>query len=384
MIDRRLKSQLLKSLAKKSVLLLGPRQTGKSTLIRECGPKLSFNLADEATFLQFVRDPSYLSTVLRAERAAKNGFIFIDEVQRVPSLLNTAQNLIDNEGYRFAFTGSSARKLKRGRANLLPGRIHAYNLGPIVASECDYDLDLGFALRFGTLPEITREKDPRAAKQLLKSYAQIYLNEEIKAEALTKNIESFTRFLFSLAASSARFLDLSKISSLAAVPRQTTQRYFEILEDTLIVSRCEAYAISEKKRLVQHPKFYFFDNGVLNGLLGNFEASEDRRGFLFENFFFNQLRVSLDAAQIDARLSSYRTSAGAEIDLILEHDGEIIAIECKTGFLRKQDLRGFESFQDFVGKKKFRKVVVTDHDTRRVLDGDIQVYPWQAFLKEWV
>lgn len=388
MIPRLLKSHLLKTLKSgKSILLLGPRQAGKSTLIKDLKPRISFNLANQSVFLNFIRDPKYLESKLSAlpkEKSEKKRFIFIDEVQRIPSLLNTIQDLVDNQGYQFILSGSSARKLRRGRANLLPGRVISYQLGPIVSAELSYNIDSESALSLGSLPEIITSKDQKISKQILKSYAQIYLNEEIKAEALTKSIESFTRFLYVVAAQSGQFFDLSKISSRAGVPRQTAQRFFELLEDTLIIRRCPAFAKSEKTRLVQHPKAYFFDCGVLNGLLGNFKISDDRREFLFETLFFNQLVTTLEALALDYRLSTFRTSGGAEVDFVLELDDKIFAIECKTGFVRKQELGGFESLQSFLGRRKIsHRIVVSDQLESLRLD-KILVLPWQVFLKDFI
>jgi predicted AAA+ superfamily ATPase len=379
MIQRILTKQIRRSLqAKKSILLLGPRQVGKSTLARELAPDCELNLASESVFLEFARAPSFLEETLKA-RLPKGGLVFLDEVQRVPSLLNTVQYLIDGKkGYQFILTGSSARKLKRGKANLLPGRVHSYELGPLACGEAGAKLSSQDALAFGMLPGVFTEREARNRKMLLRSYATTYLSEEIKAEALTKNIEGFTRFLFRLSADATRFLDLSKISNAAAVPRQTTQRYFEILEDTLLVKRLDSFAKSDKRRLTQHPRFFFFDNGVLNGLLRNFAVSEDRKGVLFENLFFTQLLSALSYSDHDYRVSSYRTDAGAEVDVILEINGEIHAIEIKSGDFRKSDLGGFASFEGFIGKK-VRKTVVTLASAPRNL-GEIEARPWADFL----
>lgn len=381
MIGRRLSDQILKSLkAKKSVLLLGPRQTGKSTLIQSLRLDVEFNLARQQTFLEFARDPGFLESRLKA-LLPKGGLVFIDEVQRVPSILNTIQYLIDQKnGFQFVLTGSSARKLRRGHANLLPGRLHVYQLGPIVASELEYLADTNKLMQYGSLPAVITETDIKNTKKLLKDYSLTYLNEEVRAEALTKNIEGFTRFLFALSADSSKFLDLSKISSTAAVPRQTTQRFFEVLEDTLIVRRLNAFAKSEKRRLIQHPKFFIFDTGVLNALLGNFNVSVDRKGTLFENLIFNQLATSLSYSDCDYRLSSYRTDAGAEVDIILELDGRTCAIEIKSGHFSKSDLGGLKSFEQFYGKKT-EKFVLTDEQPHRVVD-DIECLPWQEFFKK--
>jgi predicted AAA+ superfamily ATPase len=380
LILRNLLARLQESLKSKSVLLLGPRQTGKSTLAQALNPDLSFNLANEAVFLEFAKDPSFLESEIRL-RIQNRGLVFIDEVQRHPRLMNTIQDLIDkNRNLRFLLTGSSARKLRRSQANLLPGRIHTYELGPIAGSELAYGMDTGRALSLGTLPGILTEKSILNAKKTLKSYATTYLHEEIKAEALTKNLEGFTRFLFCIAADAARFLDLSKISRTVGVPRQTAQRFFEILEDTLIIQRCEAFAKSDKRRFVQHPRFFLFDNGVLNALLGNFNVSTDRKGFLFENFFFGQLKASLAASKLDYRLSTYRTDGGAEVDFVLELGGKVYALELKAGAFGQGELGGFRSLREFLGKKIIPYVVIPEG--RHRLMGEVEVLPWQALLEK--
>ncbi|MDZ4678217.1 MAG: AAA family ATPase [Oligoflexia bacterium] len=384
MIERTLQSPLVNSLKTKSILLLGPRQTGKSTLIKSLNPDVSFNLAHEKTFLEFMREPSYLENVLAELPKKKKTLIFIDEIQKIPRLMNTLQVLIDEnkEDYRFILTGSSARKLKRNKTNMLPGRLHTYELGSLTSKELEYSLDTNKVLSLGSLPEIYLEQDLKSAKKLLKSYATTYLHEEIKAEALTKNLESFTRFLFKMAAESSKFLDLSKISRVSAVPRQTTQRFFEIMEDTLIIKRCDAFAKSDKRRLTQHPRFFFFDTGVVNAMLNNFMPSADRMGFLFETLVFNQLSTSLAYTDEDYRISSYRTEAGTEIDFILELGERLIAIEVKVGGYSDKDLRGFESFQSFVGKKEIEKIVLVPDKQRSQKTGDIRFLSWQDFLKE--
>ncbi len=381
MIERNLTKSITSSLKnKKSVLLLGPRQTGKSTLCESLTFDYEFNLSDQGMYLEFIRDPNFLLNHLRAKKFEK-GVVFIDEVQRVPSLLNTIQYIVDkNKNIQFILTGSSARKLKRGHANLLPGRVHSYMLGPVVASELKYAIPTDFVLSLGSLPEVIYKRDDVNSKKLLKSYALTYLHEEIKAEALTKDIEGFSRFIFNIAVESASILDLTKISKLSAVPRQTVQRYFEILEDTLLIHKNLAFAKSEKKRLVQHPKFYFFDNGVLNSLLSNFVASNDRKGMLFENLVFVQLINSLNYSEKEFRLSHYRTDAGSEVDIILELGREVIAIEVKSGAYKKTNLNGLTGFENFIGKK-IRKILLTPEGRRTMID-DIEVMDWQSFLKD--
>jgi len=376
-IPRRIAEILMRG--KKSILLLGPRQTGKSTLMARINPNISINLARESSYLAFASNVTELE-----ERLAKldQGVILIDEIQRLPSLLNTVQALIDEHPHRFRFllTGSSARKLKRGKANLLPGRIHAFHLGPLTCEELNFDLDIKSALAFGTLPGIITEENEEDKILTLKSYAAIYLKEEIQSEALTKNIEGFSRFIYVTAAETTRFLDISKLASEAMIPRQSAVRYFEILEDTLIVRRCESFAKSQRKRLIQHPRFFLFDVGVLNGLTGNFSVSSDRIGMLFEHFIFNQLIEFFDSHNETVRLSSYRTEHGAEVDFILERKNEITAIEVKASKnVSSQDLRGLKSFQQYVGKL-VRPVVLYMGEHPKIID-QVEILPWKDFFK---
>lgn len=377
-IPRKLLGTLERS--SKSILLLGPRQVGKSTLMLQMEPDLSINLAREATYLEFARNVNELEERLAA---ITKGSILIDEIQRLPSLMNTIQSIIDASPsrYRFLLTGSSARKLMRGKANLLPGRLHAFYLGPISCEEQNFECDLKTLLAYGSLPGILTSTNKEDKELTLSSYAATYLKEEIQAEALTKNIEGFSRFIYIAAAEAGRYLDISKLSSEAMIPRQSAVRYFEILEDTLIVKRCEAFAKSTRKRLIQHPKFYFFDIGVLNGLLNNFTVSADRVGLLFEHFIFNQLNEIANSHLKSVRISSYRTENSVEVDFILEHQNEIIAIEVKASkTVSSFDTKGLKNFADYV-KKPCRLVVIYLGEEKKVIDG-IDVLPWITFFKD--
>ncbi len=377
-IKRILEASLKKS--SRSVLLLGPRQTGKSTLVKLLSPELEINLAHEPTYLAFARNPGELEERLRAQPARS---IFIDEVQKLPSLLNTIQAIVDRtQGkIKFYLTGSSARKLRRGQANLLPGRIHTYSLGPLVSSELGYHLNVKEALSTGTLPGIWTEKEIKEKQKTLRSYAVTYLKEEIQAEALTRNVEGFSRFLFVIAAEAGKFLDLSKLASEAQLPRQSALRYFEILEDTLIIRRCDPFRKSFRRRLIQRPRFFFFDAGVLNGLLENFTASQDRMGILFEHLIFNQFVDSAQAKDKPFRISSYRTEHGAEVDFIIELEGRVFAVEVKASpTVGRSDLRGLKSFAEYFGKKHSSFLVYLG-STEKVIE-KVGILPWQVFLKE--
>jgi len=370
--------------AKKSFLLLGPRQTGKSTLVSSLKPDLSINLAHEATYLEFARNPRELEERLAAlPPAAMQQTIFVDEVQRLPSLLNTIQTLLDapSRRYRFFLTGSSARKLRRGNANLLPGRIFTYQLGPIVSAELDYSFDTALALSQGTLPGILVEPDRYVREKTLTSYAATYLKEEVQAEALTRNLEGFARFLSVCAEYAGQFLDLAKLAADAQIARQTAVRYFEVLEDCLIVHRLAPFAKSARRRLVQHPRYYFFDPGVLNGLLGNFKVSPDRVGNLFEHLVFTQILHSGLARDTRTTLSSYRTEHGAEVDFIFTGNGETVAIESKASRnVGPSDLRGLASFAEYYGKPHRAMLFYLGAHRRKI--GPVEIFPWQDGLKE--
>ncbi|MBN1566624.1 MAG: ATP-binding protein, partial [Acidobacteria bacterium] len=356
------------------LLLRGP-------LVSSLGPDLEINLTHEPTFLEFLRNPSELEQRLAA--CGKRGSVFIDEVQRLPNLLNTVQFLLDQPGnsFKFYLTGSSARKLRRGQANLLPGRIHSYSLGPLSCGELGYALDLRKALSFGTLPGIWVEEDDATRQKTLRSYAATYLKEEVQAENLTRNLEGFARFLSIAAAWAGQYLDLAKIAAAAYIARQTAVRYFEVLEDCLLVRRVDAFAKSLTRRLVQHPKYFFFDVGVLNGLLGNFEVSADRIGRLFEHFVCNLILNEASARDIDLRISTYRTEHGAEVDLIVEIGSQLFALEVKSSRSAAQaDCRGLQSFREYYGRKQCGWIFY--QGTSRKQLGDVEVLPWQEGIRE--
>ncbi len=367
--------------SKKSVLLLGPRQTGKSTLTQSLHPDLTINLAHEATYIDFLTTPLLLEQSLAVYQ--KPATIFIDEIQRLPSLLNTIQVLVDHPKprLRFLLTGSSARKLKRGQANLLPGRIFTHHLGPLTTREMGYAMDTRQALSVGTLPGILTDDDAYSREKTLRTYAATYLKEEIQAEGLARNLEGFARFLKVAAEWAGHFLDLAKMASVSMVARQSAVRYFEVLEDCLVVWRADAFAKSLTRRLIQHPKYYFFDVGVLNGLLGNFTASADRVGSLFEHLVATQILHGAAHCDKPVRLSTYRTEHGAEVDLIAEIGGNVHAIEIKASAnVGHADLRGLESFSEYYGKKHQSMIFYPGSHPRKLKNVDI--LPWQEGIKE--
>lgn len=365
---KRLLTKKIKA-SSKSVLLLGPRQSGKSTLLKSLKPDKIINLANEAEFIRHVGDPDYFESEI-----AEHRFIFVDEVQRVPSLLNTIQSIVDDSKDKrpiiFLLSGSSARKLRRGQANLLPGRIFTFYIAGLSAQELDYKLDAKKAVSTGFLPEpyLSGEKD--FAEKLLTSYSSTYLKEEIQAEALTRNLQGFTRFLNIVAESAGHILDFSKLSTKAKVARSSCVRFFEILEDTLIGYRVDVFQEAETADTIKHPKFYFFDPGVLNGLLGNFIASKDRMGVLFEHVIIAQLKNSAMALDKRIEIFYFRTRNDVEVDFIVKWTGKIYAIEVKSGTISKSDLSSLRIFRDYF-PKVHKCFAVSPAEKRRVLDNII-------------
>lgn len=349
MIDRILSPYLKKT--KKSVLILGPRQIGKSTLMSSIPHDLKINLADESVLLEFAGNPSYLKDLIERSSAKT---IFIDEVQNLPSLLNTVQFLIDEQKKKFYLTGSSARKLKRGGANLLPGRVINYSMGPIIAKELNYKLNIKEHLSYGFLPEMITTKNEKEKQQLLISYCSSYIREEIQAEALTKSLEAFVRFINELCSWTAQFVDYTKLSKRAAISRHTCPNYFEILEDTLVGFRIfPDKNLLEEFDLVKHPKFYFFDVGILTGLQKDFSTHATRAGILTEQVVFQQLHHSATALQKNFEISSFRTRGGLEVDFILKLDGDIIPIEAKySDHLISSDAQSLNQIKKTLKKAK--------------------------------
>lgn len=331
---------------------------------------MTINLADEETFLQHLSSPSLIK-----QEIGKNKTIFIDEVQRIPSLLNTIQSLIDHDpSLRFYLTGSSARKLKRGKANLLPGRVVSYSVGPLSLTELGNRINLEKSLSLGLLPGIYLDEDEESAKKVLRSYAVNYLKEEVQAESLTRNLEGFSRFFNVVISRSGDFLDLSKFANQAMIERMSAKRYFDILVDTLVVEELGPFTKSSKKRLIQHPRYFVFDVGVLNGALSNFKVSADRVGMLFEHLVLQLILSELKARDEDFRITNYRTNHGSEVDFILEKNGDIFAIEVKaTKNIHSADLNGLKGFKAFYGKK-VKTIVIYTGDRTLMMD-DTHVLP---------
>lgn len=381
-ISRILKDRLEKH--PKSVLLLGPRQVGKSTLCAEMKPDLSINLADEETFRQHVTDPGLIKRIV-AGVSAPSMTILIDEVQRIPAMLNTVQAIIDtNPGFRFLLTGSSARKLKRGRANLLPGRVLLEHLPPLVYWEIADRFDLERALSIGCLPEIyTRDY----GEELLRSYVAGYLREEIQAEALTRDLGAYSRFLNLAAELSGQYMNYSKVASDAEINKETVRRYMEILQDTLIVEQVPSFtSVGENRRARQRERFVFFDVGVRNALLGRQRGpfSREEHGQLFEQWLTTQVIYYDRLFSRQWRISSYRDAMGLEIDLIIDTGDRLLAIEIKSA--TRVHARMFAGLKRFAGlvDRPVERILVYQGEHPQLFDDIGRALPYRHFLAEFL
>lgn len=383
MISRFMNNRLADSLQNGlSFLLLGPRQTGKTTLVTEVmssAPYLAWNLMETRERQKFEKDPSLI--IREAEAAGVDRF-FIDEVQKVPALLDDIQTLIDRTKKVFALTGSSARKLRREHANLLPGRTLSFRLDPLFTSEyrAAFGLDsserLKSVLRFGELPKaflLAAEGRARLAEEWLYSYVSTYLEEEVRAEAIVRKIGIFSRFLKLAAEESGRIVNLRSMSQDIGVPHSTVGAYYRILEDCLIAERIEPLVPAGMRgKVSKAAKYLFFDLGVLNAAaetLGSGDYPAEHWGRLFEQWVGLTLLRSMRAAGIHGALHYWRDYSGREVDWVLEIDGEWIPIEVKWGDnLKSGALRHLHYFVETYPDKVRRGYVVFGGTRSRRID----------------
>ena len=367
-VDRTLDLSLL--LEKKSFFLLGPRQTGKSSLVRHTlkGAKV-YDLLDTSIFLALSQNPGRLAQ----ELSPADRIIVIDEIQRLPILLNEVHRLIEERGIRFLLTGSSARKLRRGGVNLLGGRARTKYLHPLTFRELGDRFDLGRAIERGLLPSIYFSDDPRAD---LRAYAGSYLQQEIVAEGATRNVPAFSRFLKVAALCNGTIINFTNVANDAQVPRTTVYEYFEILKDTLILDELPAWRQSLRRKPLASSKYYFFDIGIVSELQGRrFSPGTPEFGEAFETYLMHELRSYIDYDSAEP-LSYWRTTSGFEVDFIL---GDHTAIEVKA----KQNVSAQElkSLRALVEEKKLKRYLcVTLEPRTRKVDG-ITVLPYRKFLE---
>lgn len=314
---------------------------------------------------------------MREELAASDRLVVIDEVQKLPELLDEVQLLIDERGVRFLLTGSSARKLRRRGVNLLGGRASTLRLHPFVSMELA-DLDLMRALRFGLLPPVYLSQAPESE---LADYCGTYLREEVAAEGLTRNLPAFSRFLEVAALCNGQQINFENISNDAQVPRSTVQQYFEILKDTLLAYELPSWRRTVKRKPIHVHKFYFFDIGVARQLAGGGPLNETSREFgdAFESFIFHELRAYADyrLGSPGERLHYWRSTSGFEVDFILD---DAVAIEAKAA--RDVPLRELSGLRAIAEEGKLKRQLCVSREPRRRTVGNIHILPWREFLDE--
>ena len=370
-----LRRQLLEATKSNSIFLFGARQTGKSTLLKSLFPDaISFDLLNSDVKNRFEQRPALLYEVLKHE--PDNALVIIDEIQQVPELLNEVHRLIFDKQMRFVLCGSSARKLRRKGYNTLGGRAVPYYLYQLVSAEIpDFNLDL--ALNHGLLPA---HYDASSPSMLMFAYLDVYLREEIKAEALVRNMKSFNQFLTIAAMTNGEMVNYNNIASDCGVSANTVKEYFSILEDTLLGYFVPAYTRTKKRRLVQAPRFYLFDVGLTNHMLKrkHIEEGTPEYGHAFEHFVIQELVAYISYTQNENQLSYWRTYTGVEVDAIIG-DAKI-AIEIKSAReIQNKHLKKLRSFANEYSP--VRKLVVSlDIFTRRT-DDDIELVYIHDFLK---
>ena len=358
--------------------LWGPRQTGKSTLLKQRYPEARWlDLLNTDLFRRYAANPELLRQEIEAEGPPPGRQIVIDEVQKVPALLDEVHWLMENRGLHFALCGSSARKVRHGAANLLGGRALRYEMHGLTAGELGSDFDLTRLLNHGYLPRLYEAARPT---RFLDAYISDYLKEEVVAEGLVRNLPAFSGFLDAAALCDGEMINFSNIANDCAVSSHTVKSYFGILEDTLLGSWLPAYRKRRKRRLIQAPKFYFHDVGIVNRLArrGTLAPRSEMYGKAFENWVFHELSACRAYRELDLELYYWRLAGGTEVDFVL---GDMrLAVEAKASTrITPNHLRGLRSLAEEHPQVGQRIVVCLEPRPRRTDDG-IDILPAQAFV----
>lgn len=375
-------ARLFKPPSAQSFFLFGPRGVGKTAWAHRQFPDAPFfDLLDYRTYTQLLAAPHRLGDQIPQRY---KGWVVVDEIQRVPELLNEVHRLIESRRLRFVLTGSSARKLRRRGVNLLAGRALTGHLHPLTALELGSDFDLKRALRWGCLPLACTSEKPH---DYLSSYAATYLREEVQQEGLARNIGAFSRFLEAASFSQANVLNMAAVARECAVSAKVVEDYFSILEDLLIAVRLPVFTKRTKRRMIAHPKFYYFDAGVFQAIRprGPLDAPEQIHGAALETLFLQQVRALNDYAALGYRLHYWRTSSGDEVDFVLYGERGLRAFEVKMAHnIRQDDLRALRSFQtDFPQAETYLLYL----GERRWHDRGVEVLPFidcVTRLDQWI
>ena len=372
-----IRKQIFQGLGNESAFLWGARQTGKSTMLKSLFPNsLYFDLLLSTEYERLINNPS----LLRERIVAVNpqGPVIIDEIQRIPALLNEIQWLMVNKNYQFILSGSSPRKIIRTGSNLLGGRAFRYELYPLIYPEIP-DFDLHKALNHGLLPRHYLAAKP---DKMISAYIGSYLQDEIIAEAKIRNISSFSRFLEMAAFSNGEIVNYTNIASDCGVSAPTIKEYFQILEDTLIGRFIPSFQKKPKRRVILAPKFYYFDIGIANYLLkrGEIKNGSEAFGSAFEHFIYQEIRAHSEYSDLHYPISYWRTTSQLEIDFVLgDHE---IALEVKaTDNVQSRHLKGLVAFSQ---EYNVNKLIVVSNDPFPRQINNITVLPWNVFIdKLW-
>ncbi len=356
-------------LEKKSHFLFGPRQTGKTFLVRRLLPQARvYDLLDTSVYLALSQRPSRLAE----ELGPRDKLVVIDEVQRLAILLNEVHRLIEQRGVRFLLTGSSARKLRRGGVNLLGGRARTRYLHPLTCREMGDHFDLARAIERGTLPSIYFSDDPRAD---LDAYAGTYLQQEIVAEGATRSAPAFSRFLRVAALCNATLVNFTNLANDAQVPRTTAYEYFEILKETLLLQEVPAWRLSRKRKPLVTSKYYFFDVGVASTLQGRLvRDGTPEFGAAFETWLLHEIVAWRDYVS-GQTVSYWRSTSGFEVDFVL---GDHTAVEVKAKEnVSSPDLRSLRALAE---EKRLKRYLCVSLEPRSRRVGGITILPYRRFL----
>ena len=381
-IPRSLEDKIKKILdRRKSILLLGPRQTGKSTLLSRTKADISITLVRPKIRQLYEKSPELLEKEIQAiqvESKNKQPLVFIDEVQKVPEILDAAQYLIDNKDAIFIFTGSSARKLRRNPStNLLPGRVISLRLDPLTIKELP-EANLNNLLIYGSLPGIFLTKESKNKEEELESYVTNYLEEEIRSEAIVRNIGSFGRFLELAASESGNIINLRKLSQEIGVSHTTINSYYQILEDCLIIERIEPITKSKvRKKLTKTDKYLFFDLGVRRvAAREGTRQPKENLGKIFEQFIGLELIRYSRITDKKLKVCFWRDPDGPEVDWVIDTGSSYIPIEVKwTESPSKSDIKHIKTFLNEYTNSRFG-YLVCQISRKILLDDNIFAIPW--------
>lgn len=368
-------------LPSRSFLLLGPRGTGKTTWLRaHLAEARWYNLLLDREHLRLLRDPGLFRREIEALPAGS--WVVVDEVQRLPALLNEVHDALASapRRWRFALTGSSTRRLRRGNANLLAGRVISRQMYPLTLVELQSQPAVDDLLRFGSLPLVRTERALATRVDLLEAYVETYLAQEVRSEALVRSLESFTRFLEVAALANGQVTNVARLARDAAVARPTVQGYFEVITDTLLGAWLPAWRPRAKVKEVQHPKFYLFDCGVVRALSRRLREPLDgaERGSLLETLVLNELRAHMAYSGCGGALSYYRTPSGTEVDFVWTRGRHSIGIEVKASRQWRPEYgRALRELREHRTLTQCHAVYLGDTPQQ---DGPVSVQPLFAFL----